>query len=203
MNYRQRAYESLDNDSYNLKIKNSYYHFKNMQKINTRKPLYKSFKREYSPKLKITTTQPYQNHFIIRQNALYKKIIDDIKTTKVVPKINLFHQTKEEKLRDYRKQNKTLENRVLTRENSNYRKRLKNQKSMLRIKDIDKDYKENHLKLLERFRKIKDKKNVVLPPINKIVRRFSPKLNRKSSKRFDSSYNYGSSSSKEGNSLHQ
>ena len=182
MNYRQRAYESLDNDSYNLKIKNSYYHFKNMQKINTRKPLYKSFKREYSPKLKITTTQPYQNHFIIRQNALYKKIIDDIKTTKVVTKINLFHQTKEEKLRDYRKQNKTLENRVLTRENANYRKRLKYQKLMLRIKD---------------------KKNVVLPPINKIVRRFSPKLNRKSSKRFDSSYNYGSSSSKEGNSLHQ
>ena len=200
MNYRQRIYESLDNDNYNLKIKNSYYHFKNMQKINKRKPQYFSFKRVNSPKFKISTTQPYKNHLIIRQNELYKKIINDIHKTKSIPKINLYYSSKEEKLRDYRKQNKTLEDRKLTIENSSFRKRLKNQKSILRIKEIDKDYKENHLKMLERFRKIKEGKNIILPPINKIVRKFSPKLNRKSSKRFDSSYKYGSS--KDGESLH-
>ena len=33
MNYRQRAYDSYDRGTYNLKITNSYYHFKNIQKI--------------------------------------------------------------------------------------------------------------------------------------------------------------------------
>ena len=202
MNFRQRAYESNNKGKYNSRIINNYYHLKNMKQISSRKPLYNSVKRTTSPSSR-TTTQPYQNYFAMRQISLYRKIINEIRTSKVTPKINLYFQDREEKLRDYRRQNKTLENKKLIRENSNFKKRLKNQKSMLRIKDIDKDYKENHLKLLERFRKIKDKKNVVLPPINKIVRRFSPKLNRKSSKRFDSSYNYGSSSSKEGNSLHQ
>ena len=203
MNYRQRAYESHDRGKYNLKITNSYYHFKNIQKIASRKSQFNSVKKTNSPKSKNLTTQPYKNYYVMRQNALYKKIINDIKTSKVTPKINLFYQSKEEKLKDYRRQNKTLENRQLLRENSNFRKRLKNQKSMIRIKDIDKDYKENHLKIMERFRKINEGRRIVLPPINNIVRRFSPKLIRKSSKKFDNSYNYGNSSSKDGESLHQ
>jgi hypothetical protein len=201
MNYRQRAYDSYDKTNMNLKITNSYYHFKNIQKIFYRKPQYNTIKKVYSPKSKITTTQPQHNYFVIRENELYKKIINDIRTTKVRPKLNLLYKTKEEKLRDYKRQNRTLENKKLIRENSNFKKRLRNQKSMLRIKDIDKDYKENHLKMLQR---LKSKRNFILPPINriKLMNRYeSPRNSRKSSK-YD--YSIGNSSSfKDGESLIQ
>ena len=204
MNYRQRAYESYDKGNYNLKITNSYYHYRNIQKITQRKPQFNTIKREKSPKIRIIHTQPYQNYYVVRQNALYKKIINNIKESKVKPKLNIFHETKEEKLRDYRKQNRTLENKRLVRENSNFKKRLKNQKSMIRIKDIDKDYKENHLKILERFKKFKENRNIILPPINNYGRRFSPKLNRKNSQKFSNSFKSKNSSfSKDGESLHQ
>ena len=203
MNFRQRAYESNNKGKYNSRIINNYYHLKNMKQISSRKPLYNSVKKTNSPKLRITNTQPYQSYFAMRQISLYKKIINEIRTSKVTPKINLNFQDREERLRDYRRQNKTLENKKLIRENSNFKKRLKNQKSMLRIKDIDKDYKENHLKIMERFKIINERRRNYLPPINNNARRFSPKLNRNSSKRFDNSYSYGSSSSKDGESLHQ
>ena len=182
MNFRQRAYDSYDKSNYNLKIANSYYHFKNIQKILYRKPEYKSINKNNSPpKLRIAT-QPYNNFYFARENELYKKIINGIKDSKVKPKINDYYRIKEEKLREYRKQNKTLQNRQLTKENMTYKKRLRNQKSMLRIRDMDKDYKANHLKMVERSRKIKPTRNIVLPPIGSIVNRFnSPKRYRNNS----------------------
>lgn len=178
MNYRQRAYDSYDRSNYNLKVTNSYYHFKNIQQILFRKPEYKSIKKTRSPpKLKINA-QPYHNYFVIRENELYKKIINGIRESKVRPKINDYHKYKEEKLRDYKRQNKTLESRQLSKENINYKKRLRNQKSMLRIRDMDKDYKNNHLKMVSRSRRIKDTRPIVLPPIYTIVNRInSPKRN--------------------------
>ena len=75
---------------------------------------------------------------------------------------------------------------------------------MIRIKDIDKDYKEYHLKILERFKKFKENRNIILPPINNYGRRFSPKLNRKNSQKFNNSFKSKNSSfSKDGESLHQ
>ena len=50
---------------------------------------------------------------------------------------------------------------------------------MLRIRDMDKDYKTNHVKILERSRKIKDLRSIILPPISTIVNRInSTKKNR-------------------------
>ena len=190
MNYRQRAYDSYDRSNFNLKIANSYYHFKNIQKILYRKPEYK---RSSPPKLRINT-QPYHNNYnIIRQNEVYKKIINGIQETKVKPKMNNFYQIREEKLREYKRQNKTLQNRQLSKDNIMYKKRLRNQKSLLRIRDMDKEYKTNHLKMVERSRKIKGSRNIVLPPIGNIVNRMkSPPKYRNVS--------YGSVSSKDGES---
>ena len=182
MNFRQRAYDSYDRSNYNLKIANSYYHFKNIQKILYRKPEYKSIKKIHSPpKLRIAT-QPYNNYFVARENELYKKIINGIKDSKVKPKLNDYYKMKEEKLKEYKRQNKTLQNRQLSKENLTYKKRLRNQKSMLRLRDMDKDYKINHLKMVERSRKIKPTRNIVLPPIGRIVDRLnSPKRYRSNS----------------------
>ena len=195
MNFRQRAYESYDRSNYNLKVANSYYHIKNIQKILYRKPEYKSIKKINSPSKLRITTQPYHNYFVIRENELYKKIINGIRDSKVKPKINDYYKMKEEKLREYRRQNKTLQNRQLSKENINYKKRLRNQKSMLRIRDMDRDYKTNHLKMVERSRKIKDTRNIVLPPIGMIVNRIN------SSKKYRNN-SYGSSISRDRESFH-
>ena len=196
MNYRQRFYDSYNKSNMNLKITNSYYHFRNIQSIIYRKPEYKVIKKINSPKININT-RPLNNYFIARENELYKKIINDIRTTKTKPKLNDYYKLKEEKLRDYRKKYKTLENRQLSRENINFQKRLRNQKSMLRIRDMDKDYKTNHFKIMERSRRIKDLRSIMLPPISTIVNRInSTKKNRNLN-------NENNSVSKGGESLRQ
>ena len=189
MNYRQRAYDSYDRSNYNLKVTNSYYHFKNIQKILFRKPEYKTIKKTTnSPKFNISS-RPFRNYFVLRQNELYKKVLNDIKTTKIKPKINAYHKMKEEKLRDYRRQSKTLENRELARENTSFQKRLKNQKSMLRIRDMDRNYKINQLKILDKSKKIRALRNIVFPPISTIVNRMhSPKLIKKFTSHDNKSY---------------
>jgi hypothetical protein len=148
MNYYQRDYEKSNRRNLNLKL----------------------IKRTNNSKLKNNSIDLYKNYFAMRENEIYKKIISNIRTTKTRPKMNDYHKTKEEKLRDYRQQNRTLENRKLVRENSNYKKRLKSQKSMLRIREIDKDYKQNHQKMLERLKK---KNTIFLPSlyINRYVKR--------------------------------
>ena len=196
MNYRQRFYDSYNKSNMNLKITNSYYHFRNIQSIIYRKPEYKVIKKINSPKININT-RPLNNYFIARENELYKKIINDIRTTKTKPKLNDYYKLKEEKLRDYRKKYKTLENRQLSRENINFQKRLRNQKSMLRIRDMDKDYKTNHFKIMERSRRIKDLRSIMLPPISTIVNRIN------STKKNRNSYNENNSVSKGGESLRQ
>ena len=196
MNYRQRFYDSYNTHNMNLKITNSYYHFKNIQSIIYRKPEYKVIKKINSPKININT-RPFNNYFIARENELYKKIINDIRTTKTRPKLNDYYKLKEEKLRDYRKKYKTLENRQLSRENINFQKRLRNQKSMLRIRDMDKDYKTNHVKIMERSRRIKDLRSIMLPPISTIVNRIN------STKKNRNLYNDNTSVSKGGESLRQ
>jgi len=162
-----------------------------MQKIYDRKPVYNTIKRLNYPRLKTNPTQLQNNYFVMRENEIYKKIINGIRSTKAKPKLNDYYRTKEEKLRDYKRQNRTLEKKKLVRENSSFRKRLKTQKSALRIKDIDKDYKENHLKILERLKK---KNTLILPSINRIGQYMtrSPRNSRKSSNYEYSSLNASS-----------
>ena len=195
MNYIQRSYDRNNRSNFNIKINNSYFHFLNMKKIYDRKPVYNTIKRLYYPRMKTNPTQLQNNYFVMRENEIYKKIINGIRSTKAQPKLNDYYRTREEKLRDYRRQNRTLEKKKLVRENSSFRKRLKTQKSTLRLKEIDKDYKENHLKMLERLRK---KNTLILPSINRIGQFMarSPRLSRKNSNYEYSSLN-GSSLSKE------
>ena len=196
MNHVQRAYESYDKSNYNLKITNSYYHFKNMQDIYRRKPQYNVIRKLNIPRLKISTSPQSNKYLLTRENEIYKKMLNDIISTKAKPKLNNYYKTREEKLRDYRNQSRTIENKKLVRENSNFKKRLKNQKSMLRINDIDRDYKKNHLKMLERLKK---KNTIILPSIYGI-NKFMKKSESPGKSRINSSYDYsinnGSTNSK-------
>ena len=173
MNYKQRYYNSYDRSNYNFKVTNSYYHFKNIQNIIYRKPEYNPYINLKSPRLNLQIN-PYnnyqKNYLLSRQNRIYKKIIDDIRNTVVKPKLNVYYKIKEEKIREYRRASKTLENKELKRENSRFHKRLRSQKSYLRLREMDQEYKLNHQKLLERSSKI-NKRYMFLPPINTIMKR--------------------------------
>ena len=69
---------------------------------------------------------------------------------------------------------------------------------------MDRDYKNNHLKMMERARKIKNTSKLILPPIHTIINRIDSS-NRKYQYNRNSEYNYsyGSSISKEAESLIQ
>ena len=202
MNFRQRAYDSFDRSNYNLKVTNSYYHFRNLQNIIYRKPEYQPIRKTRSPQRLKINPQPYNNYFVMRDNELYKKIISGIRDSKVKPKINNYYKLKEEKIKEYRRQNKTLQNRELSIENINYKKRLRSQKSMLKIREMDKDYKNNHLKMVERARKVKDSKNFILPPITTIINRFDSSRRYQYNRNSEYNKSYRSSISKDAESLH-
>ena len=174
MNYKQRFYDSYDRSNYNFKVTNSYYHFKNIQNIIYRKNEYNPYMNMKPPRLNLQMhpfNNKIKNDFLLsRQNRIYKKIIDDIRNTVVKPKLNNYYKLKEEKIREYRRASKTLENRELKRENTRFHKRLRSQKSLLKLREMDQEYKLNHQKLLDRSRKI-NKRYMFLPPINTIMKR--------------------------------
>lgn len=182
MNYKQRFYDSYDRSSYNYKVTNSYYHFKNIQNIIYRKPEYNPYMNLRSRRLNLQMhplNNNYKNDYLTtRQNAIYKKIINDIRNAVVKPKLNLYHQMKEEKIKEYRRANKTLELKELKRENSRFHKRLRSQKSLLKLREMDQEYKLNHQKLLDRSRRI-NQKYLILPPVNSIMKKFQTSASKK------------------------
>lgn len=174
MNFRQRFYDSYDRSNYNFKVTNSYYHFKNIQKIAYRKPEYNPYINLKSPRLNINIhsyKSNINNYMLSQQNKAFKKTIEDIQNSVVKPKLNLFYKLKEEKIREYRRASKTLEIKELKRENSRFHKRLKSQKSFLNLREMDQEYKLNHQRLIDRNKKI-NKRFMILPPINSIMKKF-------------------------------
>lgn len=182
MNYKQRFYDSYDRSTYNYKVTNSYYHFKNIQNIIYRKPEYNPYMNLRSRRLNLQMhplNNNYKNDYLTtRQNAIYRKIINDIRNAEVKPKLNLYHKMKEEKIKEYRRANKTLELKELKRENSRFHKRLRSQKSLLKLREMDQEYKLNHQKLLDRSRRI-NQKYLILPPVNSIMKKFQTSASKK------------------------
>jgi len=181
MNFRQRFYDSYDRSNYNFKVTNSYYHFKNIQKIAYRKPEYNPYINLKSPRLNINIhsyKSNINNYMLSQQNKAFKKTIEDIQNSVVKPKLNLFYKLKEEKIREYRRASKTLEIKELKRENSRYHKRLKSQKSFLNLREMDQEYKLNHQRLIDRNKKI-NKRFMILPPINSIMKKFESSASNK------------------------
>ena len=181
MNFRQRFYDSYDRSNYNFKVTNSYYHFKNIQKIAYRKPEYNPYINLKSPSLNINIhsyKSNINNYMLSQQNKAFKKTIEDIQNSVVKPKLNLFYKLKEEKIREYRRASKTLEIKELKRENSRFHKRLKSQKSFLNLREMDQEYKLNHQRLIDRNKKI-NKRFMILPPINSIMKKFESSASNK------------------------
>lgn len=179
MNYRQIAYDRYDRNNFNLKLLNSYHHFINIQNISNRRPEYApNPKAFFPPKLKIN--DHINNKYMFkREDKLYKKVLNNIKYSKVYPKMNDYYQKKEEQLKEFKDKKNKFMKKQMSKDNLIFKRRLKNQKSMIRIKEIDKDY-DNHKKLVEMTRKIQDSKTFILPRISTLINRInSPQKNER------------------------
>ena len=163
MNPRQKSYDSYDKTNKLIKSKNSQYHFKNLESIKRRKPLYSKAPTIYQTKKQ--NVAPFQNYFIRKQNENIKNKLNQIRLRPIRPKINTFFLSKETKIQEFRQQHINLYNKQREEENQNYKKRIKNQKAFINPKAMDKDFREEHTKTLMKLKKIGENEYVVLPNI--------------------------------------
>ena len=163
MNPRQKSYDSYDKTNKLLKLKNSWYHFKNLDLIKNRKSQYSKAPTIYQNKKQ--NVAPFQNYFIRKQNENIKNKLNQIRLRPIKPKINTYFLSKETKIQEFRQQHKNLYIKQREEENQNYKKRIKNQKAFINPKAMDKDFQEEHTKTLMQLKKIGNNENVVLPTI--------------------------------------
>ncbi len=163
MNPKQKSYDSFDKTNKLLKLKNSYYHLKNLELIKRRKPQYSNNPIIYGNRKNYVA--PFKNYYIKKQNATIQTKLNQIRLRPIKPKINDIFLKKETKIKEFRKQHINLFNRKREEENENFKKRIKNQKAFIDSKAMDKDFHEEHTKTLMKLKKIGENENVVLPPI--------------------------------------
>lgn len=162
MNRYQRAYDSYDKTNKLLKLTNSYYHFRNLELIKNRKPV------KYSPEKimhKRQTVEPFNDFFVKKENMGLKKKINEIRKKPVKAKINDIFLEKELKMKDFHRQYKYLDNIKRKKENEYYKGRIENQKAMIDIKGMEKNFDTKQAKYGEKLRKIGPGEDIVLPPI--------------------------------------
>lgn len=164
MNPRQRSYDSYDKTNKLLKLTNSYYHFRNLEYIKKRKSQYGNHPTTMYANRK-PRVAPFQNYYIIKQNENIQNKLNKIKSRPIKPKINDIFLLKESKIQEFGQRHKNLLIKSREKENENYKRRIKNQKAFLDTKEMDKDFKEDHTKILMQLKKIQDNDNIVLPPI--------------------------------------
>ncbi len=171
MNPRQKSYDSYDKTNKLLKLTNSYYHYRNLETIKKRRPQYSDVPI-YFQKLKSsrTTSKKKQTTFfdeynIKKQNENIKKKINKILLRPIKPKINNDFFSKETKMQKVRQLHKNIFDQKRNEDNQYYKKRIINQRAFINPKMMDKNYNEEHIKVLMKLKKIGENENVVLPNI--------------------------------------
>ena len=171
MNPRQKSYDSYDKTNKLLKLTNSYYHYRNLETIKKRRPQYSNvpiyfqkFKSSRTTSKKRQTTLFYEYN-IKKQNESIKKKINQILLRPIKPKLNSEFFSKETKLQKVRQLHKNIFDQKRNEDNQNYKKRIINQRAFINPKIMDKNYKEEHTKVLMKLKKIGENENVVLPNI--------------------------------------
>ena len=191
MNTRQKTYDRYDQINRLMKISNNYYLYRNLAYISNRKGRYPSTNNTKISNSNKLITEPYSNYYVIRENEVYQKMINDIRFQPIKQK-KIDQQNKDfnKRMNDYRKQNKKIEEKLLAIKNENYKKRINMQKGVINTKKFDDSYNNYHLKML---RQIRNTKSVVLPPIAEIMRRNSSSRKikiheKKNSEKIDKNY---------------
>ena len=159
MNLRQKLYDSQDSANVLMKINNSSSLFKNLEKIQNRKPLYANA----SSLKKISRNNKESDYYLNQENKIFEKILVSITDKEVKARYNTEQNELINNNRNSRRKYLKLRNMKIGNENNFYWNRVFNQKSVISPKQYDKEFNNLVNKLNA---KKKANKKLILPPIH-------------------------------------
>ena len=159
MNLRQKLYDSQDSANVLMKINNSSSLFKNLEKIQNRKPLY----AKASSLKKFNRNNKESDYYLNQENKIFEKILVSITDKEVKARFNTEQNELINNNRNSRRKHLKLRNMKIGNENNFYWNRVFNQKSVISPKQYDKEFNNLVNKLNA---KKKANKKLILPPIH-------------------------------------
>ena len=168
MNPRQRSYDSFNKTNQLLKLTNSYYHNKNLDEIRNRKSQY-GLRQPNKLLHRSKYLEPFKDSYVRKQNISMKTKINEMKWKPVRPKMNNLNYNIQSSKQKYQLINKS----AIQNENYFYKKRIQNQKPFISTKNMDKDFKDNHVKTVQQLRQVYNvSESSTLPPIRSTNRKY-------------------------------
>ena len=158
MNLRQKLYDSQDSGNVLMKINNSSALYKNLEKIQSRKPIY--IKTPINNKIRSNNNQ--SDYYRREENKIFGKILLGIRDRKVNPNFYTEQNDLININRNSRNKYHQMKSLKIEQENNSFRERVFNQRSIISPRKFDKDYND----LMRKFNNKKKAKNkLILPPI--------------------------------------
>ena len=158
MNHRQKLYDAQDSANLLIKINNSSALFKNIEKINSRKPIYGN-----SPLTKRRRNNNREsNYYLKEENKIFGKILLGIRDREVRSRFNTEQNEIINNNKNSRRKYLEMKNKMIGQENKSFLNRVFNQKSVISPKKMDKEFNN----MLAKFNVKKNaNKKLILPPI--------------------------------------
>ena len=157
MNLRQKLYDAQDSANVLLKINNSSALYRNLEKIQSRKPVYGN-----SSLTKRRNNNKESDYYLKEENKIFGKILLGIRDREVKSRFNTEQNEIINKNRNSRKKYLEMRNKKIVEENKSFLNRVFNQRSVISPKKMDKEFNE----MLAKFNvKKKANKKLILPPI--------------------------------------
>ena len=158
MNHRQKLYDAQDSANVLIKINNSSALFKNIEKINSRKPIYGN-----SPLTKRRRNNNREsNYYLKEENKIFGKILLGIRDREAKSRFNTEQNEIINNNKNSRRKYLEMKNKMIGQENKSFLNRVFNQKSVISPKKMDKDFNN----MLAKFNVKKNaNKKLILPPI--------------------------------------
>ena len=158
MNHRQKLYDAQDSANLLIKINNSSALFKNIEKINSRKPIYGN-----SPLTKRRRNNNREsNYYLKEENKIFGKILLSIRDREVRSRFNTEQNEIINNNKNSRRKYLEMKNKMIGQENKSFLNRVFNQKSVISPKKMDKEFNN----MLAKFNVKKNaNKKLILPPI--------------------------------------
>ena len=159
MNFRQKLYDSQDSGNVLIKINNSSALFKNLEKIQSRKPIYTRASLSQKKNKNNKQVDYYRN----QENKIFGKILIGITDREVKSRFNTEQNELINNNRNSRRKYQKIRNMMILNENQSFMNRVFNQRSVISPKKYDKDFNE----MVNRFNaKKKANRKLILPPIH-------------------------------------
>ena len=158
MNLRQKLYDSQDSANILMKINNSSSLFKNLEKIQNRKPIYV----KTSLHKKNSRNKKESDYYLNQENKIFGKLLISISDKEVKSRFDTEQNELINNTRNSRRKHLKLRNMIIGKENKSFLNRVFNQKSVISPKKMDKEF--NNMVAKFNVKKNANRK-LILPPI--------------------------------------